>query len=45
MLESYLKHKDERSALGIPPLPISPDETAEVCRALENPQDDQSNFL
>ena len=34
MLESYLKQEAERQKLGIPPLPLNPDETAEVCRAL-----------
>jgi aconitate hydratase 2/2-methylisocitrate dehydratase len=37
MLERYEKAAAERLALGIPPLPLSPDETAEVCRGLENP--------
>ena len=37
MLESYEKAAAERRALGIPPLPLSPEETAEVCRGLENP--------
>jgi aconitate hydratase 2/2-methylisocitrate dehydratase len=39
MLDSYRKHEDERRALGIPPLPLSPEETAEVCRLLEAPPD------
>ncbi len=37
MLDAYFKHAGERKALGIPPLPLSPEETAEVCRILENP--------
>ncbi|MCX6560102.1 MAG: bifunctional aconitate hydratase 2/2-methylisocitrate dehydratase [Candidatus Aminicenantes bacterium] len=37
MLESYFKMEAERRALGIPPLPLSPDETAEICRLLEAP--------
>lgn len=37
MLESYFKHVEEREALGIPPLPLTPEWTAEVCRLLENP--------
>ena len=35
MLEAYFKQEAEREKLGIPPLPLSPDETAEVCRLLE----------
>jgi aconitate hydratase 2 / 2-methylisocitrate dehydratase len=37
MLEHYEKAAAERAALGIPPLPLDPEVTAEVCRALENP--------
>ena len=37
MLDAYRKHVEERRALGIPPLPLSPEETAEVCRLLEAP--------
>ena len=37
MLESYRKNEEERRAQGIPPLPLNPEETAEVCRLLEAP--------
>ena len=37
MLESYFKHAQEREKLGIPPLPLTPEWTAELCRLLENP--------
>ena len=37
MLESYFKHEEERAELGIPPLPLNPEQTAEVCRLLESP--------
>ncbi|MCP2619708.1 bifunctional aconitate hydratase 2/2-methylisocitrate dehydratase [Candidatus Aminicenantes bacterium AC-334-K16] len=37
MLESYFQHVKERETLGIPPLPLTPEWTAEVCRLLENP--------
>lgn len=37
MMESYFKHADERKKMGIPPLPLNPEQTAEVCRILENP--------
>ncbi len=35
MLESYFSHEKERAKLGIPPLPLNPDEALEVCRYLE----------
>jgi aconitate hydratase 2/2-methylisocitrate dehydratase len=34
MLNDYLKHKAERQALGIPPLPLSADQTAALCELL-----------
>ncbi len=37
MLESYYQKAEERKKLGIPPLPLTPEETAEVCQGLENP--------
>ncbi|MBM3297528.1 MAG: bifunctional aconitate hydratase 2/2-methylisocitrate dehydratase, partial [Candidatus Aminicenantes bacterium] len=37
MLESYFEHEKERLAQGIPPLPLNPEQTAEVCRFLESP--------
>ena len=37
MLESYFKHEAERQKQGVPPLPLSPEETGEVCKLLENP--------
>jgi len=45
MLESYLKQEAERRKLGIPPLPLNPDETAEVCRLLESPPAGKEDFL
>jgi aconitate hydratase 2/2-methylisocitrate dehydratase len=45
MLESYFKHEEERKALGIPPLPLSPEQTAEVCKLLENPPRDKAKGL
>ena len=38
MLEAYFAQEKERAKLGIPPLPLSPAETAEVCRFLEAPE-------
>jgi len=37
MLDDYFKHQDERQQSGIPALPLTPQQTAEVCRLLENP--------
>ncbi|OGD17936.1 MAG: bifunctional aconitate hydratase 2/2-methylisocitrate dehydratase [Candidatus Aminicenantes bacterium RBG_16_63_16] len=45
MLGSFFKQEAERKKLGIPPLPLSPDETAEVCRLLENPPAGQAELL
>ncbi len=45
MLNDYFAHVQERQALGIPPLPLSPDQTAEVCRLLEDPPQGQADLL
>ena len=46
MLESYFEHESERREQGIPPLPLSPGQTEEVCKLLENPpQDKEEVFL
>jgi aconitate hydratase 2/2-methylisocitrate dehydratase len=45
MLEAYFKHEQERAAQGIPALPLSPEQTEEVCRALENPPKDKTDLL
>ncbi|MBU1475285.1 MAG: bifunctional aconitate hydratase 2/2-methylisocitrate dehydratase [Acidobacteria bacterium] len=45
MIDDYLKHEAERRKMGIPPLPLSPELTEEVCRILENPPDDKKNFF
>jgi aconitate hydratase 2/2-methylisocitrate dehydratase len=45
MLDAYFKQETERKKLGIPPLPLSPDETSEVCRLLENPPAGQADLL
>ncbi len=37
MLDNYFKHVADREAQGIPPLPLTPEDTAEVCRLLESP--------
>src|SRR4030065_2750720 len=45
MLESYLKQEAERQKLGIPPLPLSPEQTAEVCQFLESPPAGKEQLL
>ncbi|MGB2763923.1 MAG: bifunctional aconitate hydratase 2/2-methylisocitrate dehydratase [Candidatus Aminicenantaceae bacterium] len=45
MLESYFKQKAERLKQGIPPLPLNPEETEEVCKLLENPPEGKGEFL
>lgn len=45
MLESYFKHKAERQKQGVPPLPLSPEETGEVCKLLENPPAGKEELL
>lgn len=37
MLENYRKHVAERAALGIPPLPLSAEQTSELCELLKQP--------
>src|SRR4030042_2757758 len=45
MLESYLKQETERQKLGIPPLPLSPEQTAEVCQSREGPPAGKEGLL
>lgn len=45
MLESYWKHQEERKKQGIPPLPLSSDQTKEVCEALKNPPKGKEELL
>jgi len=45
MIDSYFKQEAERRKQGIPPLPLTPEETAEVCRLLENPPAGQEELL
>ena len=37
MLKAYREHVAERAALGIPPLPLSAQQTADVIEMLKNP--------
>ncbi|NCT69715.1 MAG: bifunctional aconitate hydratase 2/2-methylisocitrate dehydratase [Xanthomonadaceae bacterium] len=45
MLEAYRHHVAERAALGIPPLPLSAQQTAEVIELLKNPPAGEEAFL
>ncbi|MEJ5208063.1 bifunctional aconitate hydratase 2/2-methylisocitrate dehydratase [Denitratimonas sp. CY0512] len=44
-LASYRQHIAERAALGIPPLPLSAQQTAEVIELLKNPPAGEEQFL
>ena len=37
MLETYRQHAAQRAALGIPPLPLNAEQTADLCELLKNP--------
>jgi len=45
MLDSYLENEAERQKLKIPALPLSPEQTVEVCQLLENPPAGKGEFL
>ncbi|MCV2502890.1 MAG: aconitate hydratase B, partial [Neisseriaceae bacterium] len=45
MLENYQKQAKEREALGIPPLPLTPEEVAEVAELLKNPPKGEEDNL
>ena len=45
MLEAYRHHAAERAALGIPPLPLSAQQTAEVVELLKAPPPGEEAFL
>ncbi len=45
MLEAYRHHVAERAALGIPPLPLSAQQTAEVIELLKSPPAGEAEFL
>lgn len=45
MLEAYRHHVAEREALGIPPLPLNAQQTAEVIELLKNPPAGEAEFL
>ncbi|MFZ3208657.1 MAG: bifunctional aconitate hydratase 2/2-methylisocitrate dehydratase, partial [Geobacteraceae bacterium] len=45
MMEAYLAHEAERKAQGIPPLPLNPEQTAELCKLLIKPPKGKEKFL
>ncbi len=45
MLESYRKHVEERATVGIPPLPLNPQQMAELAELLKNPPAGEEAFL
>jgi len=45
MLNLYFSQEAERRRLGIPPLPLSAEETTEVCQQLENPPSEKEDLL
>ena len=45
MLESYRQHVAERAALGIPPLPLFAQQTADLVQLLKNPPAGEEEFL
>jgi len=45
MLKTYFKNEEERKALGIPSLPLNPEETGELCQLLENPARGKETLL
>ncbi|MGB3519304.1 MAG: bifunctional aconitate hydratase 2/2-methylisocitrate dehydratase [Elainellaceae cyanobacterium] len=45
MLEQYRQHVAERAALGIPPLPLTAEQTADLCELLKNPPTGEEDTL
>jgi aconitate hydratase 2/2-methylisocitrate dehydratase len=45
MLNSYFDHEKERKDQNIPPLPLNPEQIAEVCRLLEKPPEGKVDLL
>ncbi|BBU71547.1 aconitate hydratase B [Fluviibacter phosphoraccumulans] len=45
MLEAYRSHVAERAALGIPPLPLNAQQTADLVELLKNPPKGEEDFL
>ncbi|MFH2210519.1 MAG: bifunctional aconitate hydratase 2/2-methylisocitrate dehydratase [Pseudomonadota bacterium] len=45
MLQAYRDHVAERAAQGLPPLPLSPEQTAELVELLKSPPKGEEDFL
>lgn len=45
MIEAYLAHEKERAAQGIPALPITPEQTTDLCKLLVKPPKGKEKFL
>ncbi|MFB2833148.1 bifunctional aconitate hydratase 2/2-methylisocitrate dehydratase [Floridanema evergladense] len=45
MLSAYRQQVEERAKLGIPPLPLSAQETSELCELLKNPPVGEEEYL
>jgi aconitate hydratase 2/2-methylisocitrate dehydratase len=45
MLESYRQQVAERAALGVPPLPLTAQQTSELCELLKSPPAGEEEFL
>ena len=45
MIEVYLKHEEERASQGIPALPLTPEQTNELCKLLVAPPAGKEAFL
>jgi len=45
MIEQYRKHVAERAAEGLPPLPLNPEQTAQLCALLASPPAGQERML
>ena len=45
MIEEYQKHVAERAAQGIPPLPLNPEQTEQLCGLLTSPPAGQEKLL
>ncbi|MGE5028036.1 MAG: aconitate hydratase B, partial [Betaproteobacteria bacterium] len=45
MLKAYRDHAAERTALGLPPLPLNAEQVAALCELVKNPPAGEENFL
>jgi aconitate hydratase 2 / 2-methylisocitrate dehydratase len=45
MLETYRQHATEREAMGIPPLPLTAEQTSQLCEILKNPSEAEKTEL